>query len=164
MSLVINKRKTTVEEDARWLDFDDEHRIKIRSIDYEPYQVAVGRARRIVNEYDAQANGEPVAQDGERSFFRLQCIALGAHIIADWDGPSEMPEDAEEGAQPVKVPYTPERAAALLQQNIEFFVWATKEAASIAAERAKQRDDTVGKPRRGGRGSRSGSRPPKSED
>lgn len=147
MALVLSKQDPLASSE-RWEEFDSSTRIKLRSIDNPQYQVAVGRMRRIVDGFDAKAAGEPIAVEGERSFYHLQAGALARYVILDWDG--VVDEDGE------KVAYTPEAAERLLAGNVEFFMWAVNQATAIATEKAKRTEETVGKPSRGGNGKGSG--------
>lgn len=147
MALVLSKQDPLATSE-RWEDFDSSTRIKLRSIDNPQYQVAVGRMRRIVDGFDAKAEGQPIAVEGERSFYHLQAQALAKYVILDWDGVVD-----EEGE---KVAYTPEAAERLLVANIEFFMWVVNKSTAIATERTKKTEESVGKSSRGGSGKGSG--------
>lgn len=153
MALILSKQDPLMTSE-RWEEFDSSTRIKLRGIDNPQYQVAVGRMRRIVDGFDAKAAGEPIAMDGERSFYQLQAAALARYVVLDWDGVLD-----DEGE---KVPYSIEAAQQLLVANVAFFMWVVKNATDIAAERTKQTEETVGKPRRGGSGKKSGETPQES--
>jgi hypothetical protein len=155
MALVLKKQDPLVLSE-RWEEFDSSTRIKLRGIDNDQYQVAVGRMRRIVDGFDVKAAGEPIALDGERSFYQLQAGALARYVVLDWDG--VLDEDGE------AVPYSIEAATQLLIANVEFFMWVVKNATELAAERNKKTEETVGKPRRGGSGKKSGETPQESAD
>src|SRR5690606_3216574 len=96
MALILSKQDPLVTSE-RWEEFDSSTRIKLRGIDNPQYQVAVGRMRRTIDGFDAKAAGEPIAMDGERSFYQLQAAALARYVVLDWDGVLD-----DEGA---KVPY-----------------------------------------------------------
>ncbi len=153
MALVVRKQ-APVETSDRWEDYDKTTRIQLRSIDNPQYQVAIGRARRIVEGFDQKAGSEPVAMDGERTWFDLQSAALAHYVIAGWEG---VPD---EDGNPVE--YSPEAAEGLLKADVSFFMWVLNKATTIAAERLKSVEESVGKPRRGGNGKGSGAAPRKS--
>jgi hypothetical protein len=75
-------------------------------------------------------------------------MLLASFIVKGWEGVL----DAD--GNPVK--YSPEVAAELLENNIEFFVFVLREGAMAANDAAEERAESVGKPSPASSGSKSG--------
>lgn len=74
---------------------------------------------------------------GENTEHGIQCRLMGKFIVRDWKG---VPD---ENGNNVK--YSEGKAAALLESNVDFFLWTIKKAGEIAAEALAERGELLGK-------------------
>lgn len=122
----------------RWVSFDDETKVLLRSLDDDSYQIGLARARRQINKADAKfKTGDVGVAEGEITEHAYQCKLLSRYILKGWQGAKD--------ASGVDVKYTPEAGEATLLANIDFFLFVIKEASGIASDTAKEQADTVGK-------------------
>jgi len=137
MALIVTK---TVEADPeeRWVRFDDETEVLLRSLDDDAYQIGLARVRRqIVKADDGFKLGEVGVADGEITEYDFQCKLLAQYVLKDWRG--------AKNADGQTVAYTPQAGQATLRSNIRFFLFVIKAAGEIAAEMQQAQEDTVGK-------------------
>lgn len=122
----------------RWVRFDEETEVLLRSLDDKLYQIGLARARRQINKSDAKfKTGEVGVAEGEISEHAYQCKLLSQYIIKGWRGAKD--------AQGRAVKYSPEAGEATLAASIEFFLFVIKSASEIAADAEKERSELVGK-------------------
>lgn len=137
MALVVS---TPVEQGPveRWVPFDEETKVLLRSLDDDLYQIGLARARRQINKADAKfKTGDVGVADGEITEHAYQCKLLSQYIVKGWKGAKD--------AKGVAVKYTPETGEATLLSSIDFFLFVIKEASEIASDTAKEQADTLGK-------------------
>jgi len=129
----------------RWVRFDDDTEVLLRSLDDEAYQIGLARVRRQIARADEGFKlGEVGVVEGEITEYDFQCKLLAQYVLKDWRGAND--------AQGHAVAYTPEAGAATLRADVRFFLFVIKAAGEIAAEVQKARDETVGKPLPAGAG------------
>lgn len=122
----------------RWVKYDGDTEVLLRSLDDNLYQIGLARARRQINKSDAQfKTGVVGVAEGEISEHSYQCKLLSQYIIKDWRGAND--------AQGRAVKYSPEAGEATLAASIEFFLFVIKSAGEIAADAEKERSEAVGK-------------------
>lgn len=122
----------------RWVRFDGDTEVLLRSLDDRLYQIGLARVRRQIQQVDSRFKvGEIGIVEGERTEHDYQCRLLSQYILKGWRG-------AKDGSG-ADVKYSPEAGEATLRSNIEFFLFVIKQAGEIAAEVEKERADTLGK-------------------
>lgn len=122
----------------RWVRFDEDTEVLLRSLDDDLYQIGLARVRRQINKADSQFKlGEIGVVDGERTEHEYQCRLLSQYILKGWRGAKDVNGN--------EVKYSPEAGEATLKGSIEFFLFTIKQASVIAAEAEKERADTLGK-------------------
>lgn len=134
----------------RWVRFDEDTEVLLRSLDDDLYQIGLARVRRQINKADSQFKlGEVGVVDGERTEHEYQCRLLSQYILKGWRGAKDASGQA--------VPYSPEAGEATLRASVEFFLFVIKSAGEIAADAEKERAQTLGKssPATGGKSSES---------
>lgn len=137
MALVVS---SSVAQDPveRWVPFDDETKVLLRSLDDDLYQVGLARARRQINKADAKfKTGEVGVADGEITEHAYQCKLLSRYIIKDWRGAKDAADKA--------ITYSHEAAEATLLASIDFFLFVIKSASEISADIEKERVESMGK-------------------
>lgn len=123
----------------RWVPFDDETEVLLRSLDDDLYQVGLARARRQINKADAKfKTGEVGVAEGEISEHAYQCKLLSQYILKDWRGAKDAEGRSAE--------FSPQAGEATLSASVEFFLFVVKSASEIAADAKTERSETVGKP------------------
>jgi len=137
MALIIAKT-VAVAPDERWVRFDDETEVLLRSLDDDAYQIGLARVRRqIAKADDGFKIGEVGVVEGEITEYDFQCKLLSQYVLKDWRGAKDADGQA--------VTYTPQTGQATLRSNIRFFLFVIKAAGEIAAEMQQAQEDTVGK-------------------
>lgn len=122
----------------RWVRYDGDTEVLLRSLDDSLYQIGLARARRQINKSDQQfKTGVVGVAEGEITEHAYQCKLLSQYIIKDWRGAAD--------AQGRAVKYSPEAGEATLAASIEFFLFVIKSAGEIAADAEKERSEALGK-------------------
>jgi len=122
----------------RWVRFDDDTEVLLRSLDDDAYQIGLARVRRqIAKADDGFKIGEVGVIEGEITEYDFQCKLLSQYILKDWRGAKD--------AEGQTVTYTPQAGQATLRSDIRFFLFVIKAAGEIATDVQKAREDTLGK-------------------
>ncbi|MCO8166832.1 hypothetical protein NJC40_03445 [Pseudomonas sp. 21LCFQ02] len=136
--MALKKQKQVKHTDAKWVDFDEDTKIQIASIDNPAYQVALARARREINRNDSNFGiSAPGIIEGEKAEYDVQCRLVGHHIIRDWSG--VLDEDGN------PLPFSLDNAEALLLGTPEAFLFVFKAAQEYATELRGELEETLGK-------------------
>lgn len=156
MALKLKKVGSTKSAEARWEDFDADTKVLLMPLDNEQYQVALERMRRRLARNDAQfGEGRIGVIEGERTEHDSHCMLLAQFIIRDWQGAQD------ENGKPLV--YSETVGADMLRGDIDFFLFAIRRAAAIAADNKKEQDEIKGKQSPASNGSGNGVSEPQSE-
>lgn len=156
MALKLKKVGTTKSAEARWEEYDADTKVLLMPLDNEQYQVALERMRRRLARNDAQfGEGSVGVVEGEKTEHDNHCMLLAQFIVRDWQGAQD-----ETGKQ---IGYSETVGADMLRGDIDFFLFAIRRAAAIAADNKKEQDEIKGKPLSGTGGNANGASEPKSE-
>lgn len=156
MALRLTKKDPNTSE-TKWVDYDKDTKVLLARIDNPEYQVALERERRKLRAADAQFGvGVVGLVDGETTEHQTQCKLLSQFIVKGLVGA----QDAD--GNPLE--YTPAVGEALLDTNLEFFVFVLSESGKATIEAQQALAETVKKPSPDSNGSVSGAETPKSAD
>lgn len=122
------KIKSTVKApEARWFDYDDETKVLLNPIDFEAYQVALARYRRLVaRNDDLFSEGQVGVVEGEKTEYDNLCELLAKFILKDWRGAED------ESGNPLS--YSEENGAEMLRGNVQFFQFIGRKANEFAKD------------------------------
>lgn len=122
----------------RWVRFDEDTEVLLRSLDDDLYQIGLARVRRQINKADSQFKlGEVGVVDGERTEHEYQCRLLSQYILKGWRGAKD--------ANGNEVKYSPQAGEATLKSSLDFFLFVITQAGEIASDAQKETADAVGK-------------------
>lgn len=156
MALKLKKVGTTKSAEARWEEYDSDTKVLLMPLDNEQYQVALERMRRRLARNDAQfGEGSVGVIEGEKTEHDNHCMLLAQFIVRDWQGAQD------EKGKPLA--YSETVGADMLRGDIDFFLFAIRRAAAIAADNKKEMDEIRGKQSTASSGSEAGASEPKSE-
>ena len=156
MALKLKKVGTTKSAEARWEDYDADTKVLLMPLDNEQYQVALERMRRRLARNDAQfGEGSVGVIEGEKTEHDNHCMLLAQFIVRDWQGAQD------ESGKPIG--YSETVGADMLRGDIDFFLFAIRRAAAIAADNKKEQDEIRGKQSSASSGSEAGANEPQNE-
>jgi len=156
MALKLKKVGTTKSAEARWEEYDADTKVLLMPLDNPSYQIALERMRRRLARNDAQfGEGSVGVIEGEKTEHDNHCMLLAQFIVRDWQGAQD------ENGKPLA--YSEAAGADMLRGDIDFFLFAIRRAAAIAADNKKEQDEIRGKQSSASSGSELGASEPQSE-
>ena len=143
------KKKESVQDGAKWVDFDADTKVLLAGTDNIEYRVALERHNRRIQRNDARfGEGQVGVVEGELTDLQNHAMLLGHFIVKDWKGVQD-----DEGRE---LEYSTSVAAELLESNVEFLLFVLQGGTKVAAEAEKELVETVGKPLTGSSGKKTG--------
>lgn len=122
----------------KWVKFDNDSDILVRSLDDDKYQIALARVRRQISKADTRFEEDFVGVlDDEISEHAYQCKLLSRYIIKDWRGVKDSAGVDRE--------YTAEFGERVLSANVDFFLFVIRAAKEVSESLQEERADIVGK-------------------
>ncbi|KOX63858.1 hypothetical protein AA303_17320 [Pseudomonas psychrophila] len=143
------KKKDSIQDGAKWVDFDADTKVLLAGTDNIEYRVALERHNRRVQRNDARfGEGQVGVVEGELTDLQNHAMLLAHFIVKDWKGVQD-----DEGCE---LEYSAGAAAELLESNVEFLLFVLQGGTKVAAEAEQELAETLGKPSTGSSGRKTG--------